>query len=125
MKTNHAALSAIGMLERDADKVLVRNETLSDLREQQKRRLHKAYEQKRILGMIKNEEWTFATKKFKGGSCILLAKRKYSYDKYREVCREGARLKFQTKTSAHNAAKAIHELGLEDSGYELGEVFNE
>ena len=72
-----------------------------------------------------NVKYTFATKKLKGGSCLLFAKEKYSYEKYRIVCKDGYPARFKTKTSAHIAAEAIHENGIADSGYELGETYNE
>lgn len=71
----------------------------------------------------KQPDWSFATVKIGHGNCILLAKKKYSYDKYRVVSADGHGLKFKTKTHAHVAAKRICELGLEDSGYELGEEY--
>ena len=70
-------------------------------------------------------DWTFATLKQKRGSCMLLAKKKYSYDKYRFVTMDGKVLLFQTKTSAHNVAKDICELGLENSGYSLGAEYED
>lgn len=79
---------------------------------------------KALLGSLQKEpEWTFATKKIGHGNCILLAKKKYSYDKYRVVSMSGRDIKFTTKTHAHIVAKTICEQGLEDSGYELGEEY--
>ena len=89
-----------------------------------------SYQQERELklkafmdSLQKQPEWTFATKKIGHGSCVLLAKKKYSYDKYRIVAKDGHGLKFKTKAHAHIAAKDICEQGLEDSGYELGEEY--
>lgn len=73
----------------------------------------------------KEPEWTFATKKISHGNCILLAKKKYSYDKYRVISVDGRGIKFTTKTHAHIVAKTICEQGLENSGYELGEEYEE
>ena len=94
-------------------------------KEQQKSRLEKVLERERILKECCNVKYTFATKKLKGGSCLLFAKEKYSYEKYRIVCKDGYPVRFKTKTSAHIAAEAIHENGIADSGYELGETYNE
>lgn len=69
--------------------------------------------------------WTFATKKIGQGKCVLLAKKKYTLDRYRYVCKEGYVVKFNTKTSAHIAAKEISELGLKESFYELGAEYEE
>lgn len=73
----------------------------------------------------KEPDWTFATKKIKHGNCVLLAKKKYSFEKYRYVCKEGYVVIFRTKASAHVAAKCICEFGLKDSFYELGEPYEE
>ena len=76
-----------------------------------------------ISSLQKQPDWSFATVKIGHGNCILLAKKKYSYNKYRVVLQDGFSVKFKTKTHAHIAAKRICELGLEDSGYELGEEY--
>ena len=93
-------------------------------REKQKAALEKQLSEASILKECCDTKWTFATKKLKGGSCILLAKPKYSFDRYREICRDGQGLKFKTKTSAHYAAKQICELGLTEAGYELGQEYS-
>lgn len=71
----------------------------------------------------KQPDWTFATKKVKHGYCILLAKKKYSYDKYRVISTGGCSVLFTTKTHAHVAAKIICERGLENTEYSLGEEY--
>ena len=71
----------------------------------------------------KQPDWTFATVKIGHGNCILLAKKKYSYDKYRVVSQDGFGVKFKTKTHAHIAAKTICEIGIENTPYELGEEY--
>lgn len=83
----------------------------------------KAKELEMIAKACESALWTFATKKIGHGKCILLAKKKYTFEKYRYVCKEGYVVKFNTKTSAHIAAKDISELGLEDSFYELGDEY--
>lgn len=103
-----------------------REEALDALqKEQQKSRLEKVLKRESILNECCSIKYTFATKKLKGGSCILLVKKKHALDAYRAVCSEGRPVKFKTKTSAHIAAEAIHENGIADSGYELGETYNE
>ena len=86
---------------------------------------NKAKELEMIAKACEKALWTFATKKIGRGKCILLAKKKYTFDKYRYVCKDGYVVKFNTKTSAHIAAKDISELGLEDSFYELGAEYEE
>jgi len=71
----------------------------------------------------KQPDWTFATVKIDHGNCILLAKKKYSYDKYRVISQDGFGVKFKTKTHAHIAAKMICEIGIENTFYELGEEY--
>lgn len=93
-------------------------------REIQKAALEKQLREANILKECCDTKWTFATKKLKGGSCILLAKPKYSYHKYREICRDGQGLKFKTKTSAHYTAEQICELGLTEAGFELGQEYS-
>lgn len=90
------------------------------------------YSQERLLkikafmdNLQKQPDWSFATKKIGHGNCILLAKKKYSYDKYRVISQDGFGVKFKTKTHAHIVAKTICEQGLENSGYELGEEYEE
>lgn len=85
----------------------------------------KAKELEMIAKACESALWTFATKKIGHGNCVLLAKKKYSFEKYRYVCKEGYVVKFRTKASAHVAAKSICEFGLEDSFYELGEPYEE
>ena len=94
-------------------------------RERQKALLEKQLREASILNECCSVKYTFATKKLKGGSCILLVKKKHILDAYRAVCSEGRPVRFKTKTSAHIAAEAIHENGIAGSGYELGEVYNE
>lgn len=94
-------------------------------KEQQKEALGKTLERESLIKQFCSTKYTFATKKLKGGSCLLFAKEKYSYEKYRIVCKDGYPVRFKTKTSAHIAAEAIHENGIADSGYELGETYNE
>lgn len=93
--------------------------------ERLKREQEEALKRASVLKECCNVKYTFATKKLKGGSCLLFAKEKYSYEKYRIVCKGSYPVRFKTKTSAHIAAEAIHENGIADSGYELGETYNE
>ncbi len=110
----------------------MKNNTLQSIEAKLRREEHlrekaafeKQLREARILKECCNTKWTFATKKLKGGSCILLAKPKYGYHKYREICRDGRGIKFKTKTSAHYAAKQICELGLTEAGYELGQEYS-
>ena len=90
---------------------------------------HKQEQELRLKAFMdslqKQPGWTFATVKIGHGNCILLAKKKYSYDKYRVISIDGKGIKFKTKTHAHIIAKAICEQGLENSGYELGEEYED
>lgn len=122
MKTSE--VTALARLANAA--VAVEPNPISDTqRERQKALVEKQLREASILKECCNVKYTFATKKLKGGSCLLFAKEKYSYEKYRIVCKDGYPVRFKTKTSAHIAAGAIHENGIADSGYELGETYNE
>lgn len=110
---------------RSIEAKLRREEQLDAIqREKRKALLEAQYRRAYAVKEFTDINWTFATKKLKGGSCILLAKPKYSYHRYREICRDGQGLKFKTKTSAHYAAKQICELGLTEAGYELGQEYS-
>lgn len=107
---------------RSIEAKLRREEQLDAIqREKRKVLLEEQYKRAYAIKEFTSIDWTFATKKLKGGSCILLAKPKYGYHKYREICRDGRGLKFKTKTSAHHAAEQICELGLTEAGFELGQ----
>lgn len=122
MKTSE--VTALARLANAA--VAIEPNPISDTqRERQKALLEKQLREVSILKECCNVKYTFATKKLKGGSCLLFVKEKYSYEKYRVVCKNGYPVRFKTKTSAHIAAEAIHENGIADSGYELGETYNE
>ena len=118
MKTSE--VTALARLANAA--VAVEPNPISDTqRERQKALFEKQFREVSILKECCNVKYTFATKKLKGGSCLLFAKEKYSYEKYRVVCKDGRPVMFKTKTSAPIAAEAIHENGIAVSGYELGE----
>lgn len=110
---------------RSIEAKLRREEQLDAIqREKRKALLEEQYKRAYAIKKVTGIDWTFATKKLKGGSCILLAKPKYSYHKYREICKEGKGIKFKTKASAHYAAKLICEFGLTEAGYELGQEYS-
>ena len=108
------------------EQVISREEQLDALlREKQKAELEKAYHRMEVLKALGYSEWTFATKKLKNGSCFLLAKKKYSYDKYRFICVGDTPARFKTKTSAHNAAEDINSNGIDNTRYTLGKEYTE
>ena len=66
------------------------------------------------------KHFTFMTVKTGKTSYTLFAK--CGCDNYRVVTRDGAVCRFRTKAHAHVAAEKIHELGLNESGYVLGDA---